>query len=453
MSHKDFLTTVRQFISARHLFDTDKSVLAAVSGGADSVALLLVLRQMGCHVMAAHCNFGLRGAESDSDEQFVVELCRELQVQLSVVRFDVPSYVKEHGVSTEMACRDLRYSWFQELAAKHDCQAVAVAHHRDDNVETFMLNALRGTGIAGLRGMRPRGNQAVPVVRPFLCVGRSDILDFLSEQKQHYVTDSSNLVSDVKRNRLRNVVLPVLRQEFPDAYDRLADTVQHVAHDEALLNELVQKAAHGMIVKRGNGFDIDLKELAGFANAAEMLFCILKPHGFSFPKCEAILCSVGSGNAVGKLFSASTNILSVGRGKLEVFTSAQQLQPIYAVDFAQDCITIPVSIKIQRISGQKFKPGMCNGRTTVALNAGVLQAKHVELRHWQHGDRFAPFGMKGTKLVSDLFTDLKLGQREKREAWLLVADGKILWVLGCRASREFRVPCGAADFLLLTFNG
>lgn len=452
MTSQEFIDRVGRFIARNNLLENDKLVLATVSGGADSVSLLLALRGLGYRCMAAHCNFGLRGSESDRDEQFVRSLCAQLKVPLEVRYFDVQSYAKKHGASVEMACRELRYAWFQELAAEHNCQAIAVAHHRNDNVETFLLNALRGTGIDGLRGMLPLGNQPVPVVRPLLCVSRGEILDFLQAENQPFVTDSSNLVPDVKRNRLRNVVLPAVRVQFADADARLSDTVAHVADDDALLQELTEKAKIGIITTRNDGFEVDLKGLFGFVNRTSLLFRWLKPCGFSHVQCEQIVCAAMAGNATGKQWNTSTHTLSLNRGKLEVFVLKRQLECSHAINLKSNEVTTPIRIKIERVNGSQFTPSICDGRRVVALNPQVLQCREVVLRHWRDGDRFAPFGMRGSKLVSDLFTDMKLGLRAKRETWLMVADGKILWVVGHRASRHFAVPKGSADYLLLTFE-
>lgn len=452
MTREEFNDRVGCFIASQHLLENGKPVLAAVSGGADSVSLLMALMSLGFECVVAHCNFGLRGTESDRDEQFVRQLCSRLRVPLEVRHFDVAAYATEHGVSTEMACRDLRYAWFQKLAEGHDCQAIAVAHHRDDNVETFMLNALRGTGIAGLRGMRPRGNQPVPVVRPLLCVSRSEIIDYLQACGEAYVTDSSNLVADVKRNRLRNVVLPVVRQQFADADARLADTLAHVADDETLLAELARHATDGLITTCSDGFDLDLKGLFGFVNCASLLFTVLKPCGFSHEQCEQIVRATQDGNGSGKQWFSSTHALCINRGKLEVFVLKEQLECSHAINLSNNEILKPIKIGINHVTDSKFDAQLCDGRTKIALDPAVLNCHKVELRHWRDDDRFSPFGMRGTKLVSDLFTGLKLGEREKREAWLMVGDGKILWVVGHRASRHFAVPKDATHYLLLTLE-
>ena len=203
----DFTSVISQFIISHLLLDKKQPILVALSGGADSVALLRVLLDLGYRCEAAHCNFHLRGAEADRDEHFVTDLCHEQDVILHIAHFDVEAHKQARGISTEMACRELRYNWFKTLLAKGDCQAVAVGHHADDNIETVILNMLRGTGIHGLAGMKPRNGH---VVRPLLCVTRRQLVEHLHQINQPFIVDSTNHDDGFKRNWVRNVVLPTI---------------------------------------------------------------------------------------------------------------------------------------------------------------------------------------------------------------------------------------------------
>ena len=248
-----FLNKVKAFIDSDCGIDASVPVLVALSGGADSVALLRVLLELGYDCRAAHCNFHLRGDESNRDECFVTELCQLLGVKFDVKHFDVPYYMKEHGVSLEMACRELRYEWFEQLRLEHGCQCIAVAHHSDDNIETFFLNALRGTGIAGLTGMKPRNAN---VVRPLLCVSRNEILEWLESLHQDFVTDSTNLENDARRNRLRNVVLPTIYSEFEGSKDSLLKTIENMTRCNDLYNESVGVMRNIVSEREGNTLTI-----------------------------------------------------------------------------------------------------------------------------------------------------------------------------------------------------
>lgn len=213
ISINNFVASVSSFANIHHLFAKEGVYLVALSGGADSVALLLALLDMGVRVEAVHCNFHLRGEESDRDEQFCKDLCSKYNVELHLVHFDTCEYAALHHVSIEMAARDLRYAYFERLRSDMGAEAICVAHHRDDSVETVLLNLVRGTGLRGLRGIQPKNGN---IVRPLLCVSRDDIECFLDSIGQDYVTDSTNLHDDVKRNKIRLDVLPLLETLNPD---------------------------------------------------------------------------------------------------------------------------------------------------------------------------------------------------------------------------------------------
>ncbi len=441
-----FLHTVASYIERNSLLEAGKPVLVALSGGADSVALLIVLSRLGYKVTAAHCNFHLRGEESMRDERFVRDLCRRHCVELQVKDFDVPAYMQQHGASAEMACRELRYAWFEQLRKRTRSQAIAVAHHRDDNIETFMLNALRGTGIAGLTGMHPRqGN----VVRPLLCVSRHDIEQFLKQNRQHYVTDSTNLENEALRNRLRNVILPDIDKQFPQARLTLTSTIANVLDCYRLYQELTGRAKAQVCHDHTTGFDINIERLLAYRHKLTLLFEILKPCGFNHEQCEHVLSLVEGDGGVGRTFLSPAYMLVIGRDTIEVLPAGDNSAQHYPIDLNCNSIAQPIALTVTQLPGKDFSPTMVNGRDTIALDAAVLQCKRVMLRHWHDGDRMAPYGMHGTKLVSDLFTNLKLGEREKRAAWLLEAEGEILWVVGYRATSRFKVTAATTTCLIL----
>lgn len=444
----NFLHTVAGFIARNSLLQQRQPVIAALSGGADSVALLMVLSRLGYEVIAAHCNFHLRGEESMRDERFVRDLCSRLHIMLQVKDFDVKTQMRQHGVSAEMACRDLRYEWFDTLRRDTASQAIAVAHHLDDNIETFMLNALRGTGIAGLTGMSPRNGH---IVRPLLCVTRRKIEDFLKENAQDYVTDSTNLQNDVKRNKLRNVVLPCVYQQFPGAKATLCHTIGNTRDCNELYQELVAQARAKLCTTQPGGFDIAIDKLLGYKKRLTLLFEILKPQGFKHEQCVDIMQLIEAKTGVGKTFLTSSHKLVVARKCLEVMPIDNIDTKLYPIDLSHGTtIHEPVKITIEHCPGSdKASITAVDGKKSIALDATVLNCEKIELRHWREGDRFAPFGLRGNKLVSDLFTDMKLSEREKKATWLLVADGVILWVMGYRSSSNYKVEKDSASYITL----
>lgn len=411
-------------------------VLVALSGGADSVALLRVLLAAGCECRAAHCNFHLRGEESMRDEQFVCELCQRLDVPLTVKDFDVAAYQQEHGGSVEMACRELRYAWFEQEREQQRCSRIAIAHHADDQVETFFLNLTRGTGLKGLAGMqRMNGN----IWRPLLGVSRDDVLDYLATIGQDYVTDSTNAQNDYRRNRLRNIVLPVLEQQFPESQQRILDTMDNLGRDHSLLTTLVNN-----VLPDERHFDIET--LCNMPDASTLLYHRIRHLGFNRKQCVNVIEAARRGHS-GSQFSTGSHLLIVNRQTIDIEPLAEQDDIEIPFDLSSG-LHSPVRISI--IKGDApFSPRMCDGTRTVAFNTRLLDCQHIVLRHWRRGDRIKPFGMNGSKLVSDLFADLKLDHATKRNVWLLEADGDILWVLGYRASALYPVTPESQNYLLL----
>lgn len=445
-----FEQRINDFIAHHSLMSDRQSVIVALSGGADSVALMRVLRALNYKCKAAHCNFHLRGDESDRDERFVRDLCATLAVPLFVRHFDVHTYMAENGVSLEMACRGLRYAWFKDLLKELRCEKLAVAHHLNDNVETFFLNALRGAGIKGLSGM-PVKNGAV--IRPMLCVSRQEVLDYLRSLGQAYVTDSTNLENDVKRNKLRNVILPQVERYFPDANAQFGKTIDHTRSCNALYVELVEHVKKNVCDSNNSGvLTIDIAKLLRFENNDTLLFEILKPYGFNYSQCADALRSVMKKINVGKHFYSSSFTLAIRQSKFEVYIHQSILQDTCSIDLSSRIVQYPIKIKIDivKLSEDGFKK--CDGKNVIALNLGVLKAENVVVRRWKAGDRFRPFGMKGRKLLSDLFTDLKLGEREKNDVWIMEADGEIIWVIGYRASALYKVSATDDSYLMLSVS-
>lgn len=435
--------TIKSFIASGNLIDSTQPVLVALSGGADSVALLRVLLELGYDCRAAHCNFHLRGEESNRDEAFVTALCHKLGVELEVKHFDVHAFMSEHGVSMEMACRELRYEWFEQQLNDRGCQCVAVAHHSDDNIETFFLNALRGTGIAGLAGMKPRNGN---VVRPLLCVSRAQILVWLGKIGQDYVTDSTNLENDARRNRLRNVVLPAIYNNFDSANQSLLTTIYNMTRCNELYREAIGVMRNIVSEREGDTLTIDIEILNSFDNREMLLYEILKPLGFNYEQCCLMLTS-----AVGRHFTSTTYKAAINRTSIEVEPLVEHKEEIHIIDLDDEIVTEPIKLEINHVHGNKFLPAMVDGKNVVAFNNDILQCSEVVLRHWREGDRFKPFGMHGSKLISDLFTDLKLSEKDKNEAWLLEADGEILWVVGYRASQAYKVASGATSYVVISW--
>lgn len=236
MAHSRIIGKMEQ--QARGILGPVRHVVLGLSGGADSVALLLVLKRLGVSVEAAHCNFHLRGFESDRDMEFCRNLTRNLDIPLDIVHFDVPAYESEHHVSTEVACRELRYDYFRQKMEQIGTERIAVAHHADDNIETMLLNLFRGCGIAGLRGMLPDAND---IIRPLITTTRAEILEYLEELGQDYIVDSTNLSSDYRRNFIRNELLPMIETRWTGVRKAMTTTIANLQSDEAVLRAIAEQ--------------------------------------------------------------------------------------------------------------------------------------------------------------------------------------------------------------------
>ncbi len=436
MNQQDFLNSI--LTEAERQAIKREQILVALSGGADSVALLRALLAAGCKCHAAHCNFHLRGEESMRDERFVRGLCQRLDVPLQVKDCDVAAWQHEHGGSVEMACRELRYAWFKQEVERTHCTRIAVAHHADDQIETFFLNLLRGTGLKGLAGMQRENGL---IWRPMLNVTRAQVLNYLDSIGQDYVTDSTNLQNDFRRNRVRNVILPFIEQQFPDAKERIHKTMQNLASDLDLLEWLV--ADQGLDMPY-----IDIKDVIDHPYADALLYHHIRELGFNRDQCRQAIEAARKGHS-GRQFAAGNHLLVVNRRNFQIIEHNEVPgDEEIPVDVTAG-INSPINITAHR--GQSpFSPDMCSDGRSVAFSTQLLDCNRIVLRHWRQGDRFQPFGMKGTKLVSDLFNDMKLDYEDKKRAWLLEADGQIIWVVGLRSSAHYPVPIGSQDYIILS---
>lgn len=439
------------------LSDVDNiRLVVALSGGADSVALLRALLELGYTCTAAHCNFHLRGDESMRDERFVRDLCQKLGVELHVKDFDVQIEKTFHGGSIEMACRKLRYDWFCELQRQMHC-LIVVAHHFDDNVETFFLNLFRGTGIHGLVGMSPRvsGIKWPEIVRPMLGVTRAQILHYLDAVGQNYVYDSTNSENIYKRNRLRNVILPEIDKQFPDARQRVVDTMSHLAEECRLLDSLLDALwlnyvhVDDQLAEERHCETFIPREMGVLFQRFDgmLLYSLLKRQGYNFNRFQ---CEQAANAPVGAKFISGSYTLTVCRDGFEIQQSTESISCELNVDL-RDPSSAKDFIEVS-LDNPPFSPAMVDGGSRVAFNNQLLQCKRVVLRKWRQGDRIRPFGMRGSKLVSDLFVDLKLSSGLKKAVWLMEADGEIVWVLGYRAAQAFVVQPGSTDYVLLKYS-
>lgn len=416
---------IARYIAQHCLLNNEESVIVALSGGADSVALLSVLHALNYNCHAVHCNFHLRGEESTRDELFVRGLCDKLNIPLSVTAFDTEQYAHNNSLSIEMAARELRYNLFEEIRIKLKAQAIAVAHHRDDSAETVLLNLIRGTGLKGLHGIRPRNGY---IVRPLLCVGRNEILKYLEEYGIDFVTDSTNMQTDYTRNKIRLELLPLMKQINPSILQSIAATADRIAEAESIYKKAVDEAAGR--VKSGN--EINIEKLMLEPAPETLLHEILSPLGFN-SKQTADIYSVREAES-GRIFESEEWMVLKDRGRFIIHPKASK-QEVTIILPKEGYVT--TANGILELKKEEFNGTINKSRNIAVLDYDTLKFPLI-LRKTQRGDKFIPLGMKGKKLVSDYLTDRKYSLIEKREQLVIAdANGNIVWLVNERPAAQF----------------
>ena len=423
---------VREYIEKNNLISKDQLILLGVSGGADSVALLRILLALGYRCVAVHCNFHLRAEESNRDQQFVEQLCSRLGVKLEICSYDTISYAAEKKISIEMAARELRYADFERLRQEYNANSIAVAHHRDDSVETLLMNLMRGTGIRGLTGIKPKNGY---VIRPLLSVERVEIEEYLNSIGQDYVTDSTNLETDYTRNKIRLNLLPLMRAINPNADRAIENTALHLQQAYLIYNDAVQKAIADVVKREDEVLIIDTDALLATASPAAILYEILSGYGYNEQQVSDIMESLDAES--GRRFTSAGYLLYKERNRLVLMKNDD-------VDF---CVAVDLNTtdNVMLPDGRTLRFEFRDGDAEIARDSAVatLDADKVgnslTVRVWQQGDSFIPFGMKGRKLLSDYMTDRKFSITKKRNQCVVCNDCALVWVVGERSDNRYRI--------------
>ena len=435
------LDKIRADIEEHKLLSSDKPVLVGLSGGADSVALLAVLVRLGYVCVALHCNFHLRGEESDRDEAFSRSFSSRLNVPFYKQDFDTRAYASQKHISIEMAARDLRYEWFEEMRKRLGAQAIAVAHHQDDNIETLLINLLRGSGIRGLVGIRPKNGF---VVRPLLGVSRRDILNWLAESHYAYIVDSSNLSDEYTRNFIRLRILPLLEELNPSVRKTLARTASHLSAAEEIYLSVIEKARKDLW-KDGK---ISVQALLSYPSPQTILYELLQPYGFSRQVVVSIFDSLRGGS--GKNFYSPGYRLIKDRDCLLLYQLRKTEERIYSFKKSEVQIDSPISLSLSVIpQNQAFR--LVPSKNIAYFDYDLL-ADDLLLRHWMKSDWFIPFGMKGRKKLSDYFSDHKYSLKQKEDAWLLCSGNDVIWLIGERSDNRYRITSSTKRILVVKKN-
>lgn len=429
-----FLKKIEETIRRYDLLRHGGVFVVALSGGPDSVALLRALVDLGYTVHAAHCNFRLRGEESNRDEMFCCRLCEELHVPLHRIHFDTESYADLHKVSVEMAARTLRYGYFERLCRDIEADGVCVAHHSDDQVETIMLNLVRGTGLRGLQGMKWRNGN---ILRPMLGVNRSEILAYLETIGQTYVVDHTNLEDDVQRNKMRLNILPLLEEINPAVRANVLRMAGHLAEVDALQQQVLEQQAAAVCRKPADGILVDIVRplLAAQPSPKLLLWHLMSPYGFSRTQVDEMADCQSSG----RVWKGLENVAFTDHGHLCV-TPLEEWRRVPSVMRIPEQGTYVARLAEAEV---RFSFRLTDHPCTpsrrplvVTLDADKVQFPLV-LRPVGAADRFQPYGMKGSKLVSDYLADRKVSVLGRRRQWVLAdATGIIVWLVGLRVDNR-----------------
>ncbi|MDP3463096.1 MAG: tRNA lysidine(34) synthetase TilS [Bacteroidales bacterium] len=425
---------LKAYLATNALDVASMKVLAAVSGGADSVVMFHLLREAGAELSITHCNFGLRGQESDHEELFVENLAKSTGTPFYVKRFDTKKIASDQGVSIQMAARELRYTWFEELLNQHGFSYVAVGHHADDQVETFFINLIRGSGPNGLKGMPFTRDK---IIRPLLFARREQIEAYAAKNQIAFLNDSSNMKQDYLRNSIRHQVIPLLNSIDSRSPNGILTSIELLNNHIDAFSEMVHYLMADHIQHQDEVVRINRHTLEKFRHPDSLLFHVLKPYGFSGPIIGQIAESLR--NSTGNLFYSNTHRLEIGHQ--DIILSKKQDKELaieYRVPRQVSEIFEPCHVSFQILMGRELFVNE-NDPEIAYLDADKVKYP-LTIRKWKKGDRFFPLGMHGSKLISDFFTDIKLSRYDKEKQWLICsASGEIMWVMGYRLDKRFSI--------------
>ncbi|MFP4690352.1 MAG: tRNA lysidine(34) synthetase TilS [Bacteroidales bacterium] len=425
-----------------------EKVLLAVSGGMDSMAMTELFRASSYQFAIAHCNFQLRGVESEKDQVFVEQQAAALGVDCYIKRFNTESHAQRHKLSIQMAARELRYDWLEETRQRTGCDAIATGHHLDDAIETLLINISRGTGVEGLKGIPGKNRN---VIRPLLFTGREEIALFVREQNLSYREDHSNQETKYLRNKLRHQVLPVLKEINPELCGTIDEFFSRMNAAATFYHLRVNQAREACVQQSGQETHILLGPLRQLAHSDILLYEFLKNFGFTPNACKDIFQKIEV--QPGREFSSATHHLLKDRDKLIIYPIGEQSVRARAHE-------VKAGEKALQVGKQHFtfRAAHIEEISQLPTDPHILTTDldklefPLLLRPWQAGDKIVPLGMKGHKKVSDLLTEEKIPRHKKENILVLVSEDRIVWVAGIRPSEEFKINENTRSFYQATID-
>ncbi|OFX82302.1 MAG: tRNA lysidine(34) synthetase TilS [Bacteroidetes bacterium GWF2_33_16] len=422
----------QNYIQANNLFRKVDNILLGVSGGIDSIVMFHLFRISGFTFGVAHCNFSLRSEESDKDEEFVRRLADNYNIPFYSIRFDTQKIADNEGISIQMAARDLRYEWFEEMRKSENYDYIAIAHNSDDQIETFLINLTRGTGIKGLSGIK---NKSEKVIRPILFASRKEINDFAGKNSFLFREDSSNSSLKYSRNQIRHEIIPALEKVNPNFRKVMIENIQRLKETEHIFNHSIMEKYYRVVKEENHLLFFSIKELKKLDPVETYLHEFIKSYGFSSTQIKDIISVFDSTS--GKQFLSATHRIIRDRDFLILEELSAYKENVFYINREDVKLDYPISLSIEKID--------IDIDYTIIKDFSVGQFDLEKLvfpltiRRWQTGDYFMPLGMDNLKKVSDFFIDKKLSIAEKENVWILESENKIVWIIGLRPDERFKV--------------
>lgn len=432
----------KKIIKEEYPFLCTNKLLIAVSGGVDSIVLAHLCMMSKMEFSIAHCNFNLRGEESDADEAFVKELAEKMEVPFFTQSFNTLKFAENAGISIQMAARELRYNWFEELSNSMEFDYTLTAHHANDNLETFLINLIRGTGPEGLQGIKDKHHQ---LIRPLIKFSRSEIEEFANSKSLKWREDSSNASDKYMRNRIRHHMVPLMQELNPQLLETFAKTQQHLNESMDLVEDYMSLLYPKIIRRDVFGYALDIAFLKKVPNSKQVLYQLLKSFGFTEWNDVHDLMDAQTG----KMVLSDTHRLIKDRNRL-LLTEIQDesINKEYQLEKGEEFVMIPEFGTLHLTEVEKFDKSATN-----SIFVPIRKLKFpLLIRKWKEGDFFVPFGMKGKKKLSDYFKDEKFSLPQKEQTWLLFSGEDLVWIINQRADNRFSVEKGDREILKISFS-
>ncbi|WP_372746354.1 tRNA lysidine(34) synthetase TilS [Lutibacter sp.] len=442
-------STLRNHLNENLPFLKDKKLLIAISGGIDSVVLTHLLKKLDYSFSLAHCNFGLRGKESNKDEEFVKELGETLKAPTFTIKFNTEEFATKNGLSTQMAARELRYTWFEKILKENNLDYIVTAHHKDDVIETFLINLTRGTGLDGLTGIpEVNGN----IVRPFLPFIREEILVYATKKKLIWREDSTNSSIKYFRNKIRHKIVPVLKELNPSLLETFYNTLENLKGSQQIVKDQIKNIEEKVISKKNNETYFNIEQLKNLSNPKVYLYELL--HNYGFTEWNDILALLDA--QTGKKVLSKTHQLLKNRDVLvltqientctesskNININTKEINTPIHLTF--ETVTIPTSSTT--MDYKAFDQILFDDINTIAVDLDKIQFP-LTIRKWEKGDYFYPIGLNGKKKLSKYFKDEKLSLNDKENTWLLCSNNNIVWVIGKRMDDRFKITKKTTNLL------